>query len=90
MKKSSILAVLLVSGVAHANPRALPFTYTTDTLPAGQAELEQTVDLVPLRADNAGSGFHTNDSMGLVAAFSAVTLGMTAIMCLAVILAKTH
>jgi hypothetical protein len=56
MKKSSILAVLLVSGVAHANPRALPFTYTTDTLPAGQAELEQTVDLVPLRADNAGSG----------------------------------
>lgn len=56
MKKSSILAVFLLTGVAHANPRALPFTYTTDTLPAGQAELEQTVDLVPLRADDLSSG----------------------------------
>ena len=46
------VAILLLAamGVAHANPRALPFTYTTDTLAPGQVEFEQTVDLVPLRA----------------------------------------
>ncbi len=37
---------------ALANPRALPFTYTTDTLAPGQAELEQFVDLIPLKAIN--------------------------------------
>jgi len=44
------LALLIVATSAHANPRALPFTYTTDTLAAGNAELEQYVDLIPLRA----------------------------------------
>ena len=45
------LAVLAASAaVGHANPRALPFTYTTDTLAAGQVEIEQYVDLVALRA----------------------------------------
>jgi hypothetical protein len=58
MKKFLLLA-LLASSTSYANPRALPFTYTTDTLPAGQAELEQTVDLVPLRGDNVSSGART-------------------------------
>ena len=59
MIKLSIALALFATSTAYANPRALPFTYTTDTLPAGQAELEQTVDLVPLRADNAASGART-------------------------------
>jgi len=46
----SLVVLCAIAGVAHANPRALPFTYTTDTLAPGQAELEQGVDLVPLRA----------------------------------------
>lgn len=48
--KKSILVIAAVTTPAAANPRALPFTYTTDTLPAGKAELEQYVDLVSLRA----------------------------------------
>jgi hypothetical protein len=46
--KAAIVLVAL-AGTARANPRTLPFTYTTDTLAAGKAELEQTIDLVPLR-----------------------------------------
>jgi hypothetical protein len=49
MKKSLVVLAAMAS-TAHANPRALPFTYTTDTLAPGQVEFEQTVDLVPLRA----------------------------------------
>src|SRR5580698_4058211 len=45
-----ILVLAAMASTAHANPRALPFTYTTDTLAPGQVEFEQTVDLVPLRA----------------------------------------
>ncbi|HEY1547886.1 MAG TPA: hypothetical protein VGG28_08700, partial [Kofleriaceae bacterium] len=48
--KKTMLALAVMAGVAHANPRALPFTYTTDTLAPGQVEFEQTVDLVPLNA----------------------------------------
>jgi hypothetical protein len=45
-----IVGLLAATSVASANPRALPFTYTTDTLPPGAVELEQYVDLTPLRA----------------------------------------
>ncbi|HEX4419331.1 MAG TPA: hypothetical protein VH165_15575 [Kofleriaceae bacterium] len=44
------------TATSHANPRPLPFTYTTDTLPAGGVEVEQYVDLEPLRAQNPISG----------------------------------
>ena len=54
--KKLVLAALLASSTASANPRALPFTYTTDTLAPGQAELEQTVDLVPLRGNDPNTG----------------------------------
>jgi hypothetical protein len=37
-----------LAGAASANPRALPFTYTTDTLPEGQVEIEEFTDLTPL------------------------------------------
>jgi hypothetical protein len=43
-------AVLAAAATARANPRALPFTYTSDTLGPGQVEIEQYVDLVLLRA----------------------------------------
>ncbi|HEY0193040.1 MAG TPA: hypothetical protein VGC42_18110 [Kofleriaceae bacterium] len=49
-------ALAALSSTAHANPRALPFTYTTDTLPAGGVEVEQYVDLDPLVAQNAITG----------------------------------
>jgi hypothetical protein len=48
--------VALASAPVHANPRALPFTYTTDTLPDGKVELEQFTDLEPLKAGASGSG----------------------------------
>nr|HEX4315104.1 hypothetical protein [Kofleriaceae bacterium] len=45
-------AIVAVPLVAHANPRPLPMTYTTDTLPEGGVEVEQFADLVPLRSSN--------------------------------------
>src|SRR5437868_3863980 len=53
LEKSFVLAAALAVGVAstaRANPRPLPFTYQSETLPQGSAELEQFVDFVPLRA----------------------------------------
>lgn len=50
MNRLMLAAALLLARPAHANPRALPFTYTTDTLPAGGVEIEQYVDLVALEA----------------------------------------
>jgi hypothetical protein len=46
----TLVLIAAAAGAAHANPRPLPFTYTTDTLPEGGVELEQFVDLTPLRA----------------------------------------
>jgi hypothetical protein len=48
--KLPVLAAVLVPSLASANPRPLPFTYTTDTLPAGGVEVEQFMDIQPLRA----------------------------------------
>jgi hypothetical protein len=47
--KKLLFGLIAVTSTAHANSRALPFTYTTDTLAPGQAEVEETVDLTPLR-----------------------------------------
>ena len=43
------LLVLMPPQRAGATPRPLPFTYPYETLPAGSLELEQYVDLVPVR-----------------------------------------
>src|SRR4051812_39081059 len=56
---SAFLVVTLASVAASANPRPLPFTYTTETLPKGEAEVEQFVDLVPLRANARSNGEKT-------------------------------
>src|SRR4051812_25607729 len=42
-------ALLTASSMAIANPRPLPFTYPYETLPAEEAEIEQYVDLTPVR-----------------------------------------
>lgn len=49
-------AFLLGASTAAANPRPLPFTYTTATQPAGAVELEHQIDLVPLRATATNTG----------------------------------
>jgi hypothetical protein len=41
---------------ARANPRPLPFTYQHEQIAAGASELEQFVDLTPVRARDANSG----------------------------------
>jgi hypothetical protein len=43
------LAALAAPSLAAANPRALPFSYPYETLPAGSLEAEQYVDLIPMR-----------------------------------------
>ncbi len=51
MKQSALaLAAVCLPAVAAANPRSLPFTYTTDTLDEGRVEIEQHVDVVAERA----------------------------------------
>jgi hypothetical protein len=50
------LALVLYTGVASANPRPLPFTYQHEQLAAGATEIEQFVDLTPVRATDALSG----------------------------------
>ena len=46
------LSTLLASN-ANANPRPLPFTYIYETLSEGDAEIEQYVDMTPVRAYSA-------------------------------------
>jgi hypothetical protein len=43
-------ALLTATPAAHANPRPLPFTYTYDSLPEGDGEVEQFVDMTPVKA----------------------------------------
>ncbi len=50
------LAVSATGARAAANPRPLPFTYQHEQLQKDATELEQYVDLVPVRAYSASSG----------------------------------
>jgi hypothetical protein len=46
---------LLAPGTARADPHPLPFTYPYSTLPRGMSEIEQYVDMTPVRAvDTSG------------------------------------
>ena len=53
-------ALVAVNRPARANPRPLPFTYPYETLPAEQAEIEQYIDISPVRIvdpeDATGNG----------------------------------
>ena len=51
-----VVAASAVSVSSWATPRPLPFTYTADTLAAGETEIEQYVDLTPVKATSASSG----------------------------------
>lgn len=54
--RSQLVAILLLSVPALANPRALPFTYPYETLSEGGLEIEQFVDLTPVESvDHAWS-----------------------------------
>jgi hypothetical protein len=46
-------AALLAPAVASANPRPLPFSYPTESLPAQGLEVEQVIDLTPIRVLDA-------------------------------------
>jgi hypothetical protein len=50
---AGIAASVSPAGAARANPRPLPFTYQSETLPTGSVELEQFVDFLPLRGQTA-------------------------------------
>jgi hypothetical protein len=43
------VAAMGTAGMARATPRPLPFTYTTETLGTGELEVEQFVDLTPVK-----------------------------------------
>jgi hypothetical protein len=64
--RAAVIVIMLWAGEVHANPRALPFTYTTDTLLEGQVELEQYVDMTSLRAISPAT---TNEETYLASAF---------------------
>jgi opacity protein-like surface antigen len=49
MKRLLALAILLVPAAVSANPKALPYTYGYPTTPAGDLELEQYIDVVPMK-----------------------------------------
>jgi hypothetical protein len=62
VKRPARLAVICfflalgAAGVARANPRPLAYTYPSETLPAGAVEVEQFIDLTPVRAfDSSGT-----------------------------------
>jgi hypothetical protein len=71
---ASATILTLVAEVAGATPRPLPFTYTTDTLAPGELEVEQFVDVSPLKATDpdgntkwfAGTQFQTEFEYGIL------------------------
>jgi hypothetical protein len=53
---AAVLAAVTWSARASATPRPLPFTYTYDTLAEGESEVEQYIDLTPVKAIDGSSG----------------------------------
>jgi hypothetical protein len=49
LKSLLVLSLVCVPAVAAANPKKLPFSYGTATMPEGGMEIEQYVDVIPLR-----------------------------------------
>jgi hypothetical protein len=68
-KLTGVLAALLFSSwpsIARSNPHALPFSYPYATLPKGLSEIEQYVDLTPVRAIDSGDRTVTTLGSALV------------------------
>ena len=58
------LALPAIPGIALADPHPLPFSYSYATLPRGSSELEQYVDVTPVRAfDLTGASTTTQRSV---------------------------
>ena len=53
---ATLACCVAYGAAASANPMPLPFTYTYPTLPKGEAEVEQYVDLTPVRGVSTSSG----------------------------------
>lgn len=71
----AVLAVLVATTAAEANPRPLPMTYTTDTTAPGHAEFELFGDLVALRALSPTT---TEETSYLASAFQIeIEIGLT-------------
>jgi hypothetical protein len=51
-----MIFAVMWSARAEATPRPLPFTYTYDTLGEGETEIENYVDLTPVKAISASTG----------------------------------
>jgi hypothetical protein len=51
MIRSVALGALLLPALAAANPKPLPYTYGYPTTPAGDLEIEQYIDLIPVRVE---------------------------------------
>ena len=62
MRPSSLFGVVLFAAASTqsvrsaATPRPLPFTYTADTLDKGETEIEQYVDMTPVKATSEQTG----------------------------------
>jgi hypothetical protein len=54
--RGALAGALLLPALALANPRPLPFTYQHEQLPPGSTEVEQFVDLTPVRARSDSTG----------------------------------
>ncbi|MFO0613774.1 MAG: hypothetical protein U0414_14375 [Polyangiaceae bacterium] len=55
-RAAAAFVAALCPGLALANPKPLPFTYTYPTLPKGTYEIEQFVDLDPVKALSTSTG----------------------------------
>jgi hypothetical protein len=53
---ATFAVIALAAPKAAATPRPLPFTYTADTLPEGDMEVEEYVDMTPVKALTSDSG----------------------------------
>jgi hypothetical protein len=63
------LGLVMVAGTAAANPRPLPFSYPYETLPQDALEIEQIVDLTPVKTRDATGEDRTIPRATLVTEF---------------------
>lgn len=61
MRRLTLLLALCLPARSYANPHPLPFTYPYETLPQGEAEVEQFADVQLVQTDNP----HTASGSGL-------------------------
>lgn len=70
-------ATLVTVSAASANPRSLPFTYTSDQNAAGDVEIEQFVDVAPRKALTASSSSGAGEWFMPAAFQTEIEIGIT-------------